>query len=105
MGEVDSLKIILFFLVLAGFFSGGFWIWAWIAGPAVRHLGKCWEEGRQRAEDTHLRGRAGVGAVGAGMAAPALPVIRDGTAAPLEVKIASAPEAPKKFTITGREIR
>jgi hypothetical protein len=25
------------------------YIWAWAMGPAVRHLGKKWEEGRQRA--------------------------------------------------------
>jgi len=45
MSDLDYVKIILGLVVLAGVLSVWFWIWAWIAGPAVRHLGKCWAQG------------------------------------------------------------
>ena len=48
MGNILLFPTIVLVLV-APFILLNTYLLAWICGPAIRHAGKCWEEGRMRA--------------------------------------------------------
>lgn len=81
------------------------YLWAWAAGPAVKYLGRKWEEGRQLADERRVRAwEQEYGGVRPNLLLgppirPAEPTAAPGPAAP------AAEEPRPQFTITGRQIR
>ena len=96
---------VLIFSAAAALFSLPlFWLWAWALGPAVKHLGQKWEEGKQQAKKSaseeiqaaYLRGinHALEGKIYLGPVTP-----------PPDARLTAGPPGPpRRHTITGREL-
>ena len=104
---METIGILSILVVFAGFLavlSVWFSLGAWIVGPAVKHLGQKWEEGKQQAKKSasediqaaYLRGinQALEGKIKLGPVTP-----------PPDARLtAGAPVEHKRHTITGREL-
>jgi hypothetical protein len=120
MEGLSVLAIIGVLFGVAALLSVWFSLWAWIVGPAVRHLARCAAEGwavglnRVRDQAAALPAARPLG-INVREVSPAMPeggltgqparTIQ--TPAPAAAKDGTAvvPAAPQKFTITGRPIR
>jgi len=105
MNELSVLRLLLMLFGLAAVLSVWFSVWAWIVGPAVRHLGKCWGQGLgqglRKPEET-------TGPWAAmhklGVLPPRVP--DEPVTPPILSRDTRTSTAPaRKFTITGKEIR
>jgi len=77
----------------------------WLLGPAIRRAGECWEQGRQRAisdrhHDLNNEYSRGLNDAWSGHVVPGVSVTPV-----LAPKVNTAPATPKRYTITGKEIR
>jgi hypothetical protein len=104
METIGILSILVIFAAFFAVLSVWFSLGAWIVGPAVKHLGQKWEEGKQQAKKSaseeiqaaYLRGinQALEGKIKLGPVTPQ----------PDEGNTAGPPGPPRRHTITGREL-
>ena len=104
MSGLSDLGILLVLFTLAALLSVGFSAWAWIVGPAIKHLGRKWAEGKlsvyvehrklldreyRRGVDDALEGR-----------------VHRKTVPPATLESGQAPDGAlrDRFTITGRRL-
>ena len=105
MSDLNWATAILALLALAGLLSVWFWIWAWIAGPAVRHLGKCWGQGLARGLANPEKATGPLTVMQkVGLLPPQVSPERTATPAPAPDEPAKVEPTPQ-YTITGRRIK
>lgn len=104
MGEMFAVGLI--FTAVAGLLSVPIsYIWALAAGPAVKHLGRKWEEGRQRAAGAGIKKQAQAEEVGWGSCMLCGEPISDVDGSCLNCGKPVASKPRPQYTITGRPIR
>jgi len=104
METIGILSILVIFAAFFAVLSVWFSLGAWIVGPAVKHLGQKWEEGKQQAKKSASEeiGRAYLRGVDDGVDGT---IKRFGaTPQPDEGNTAGPPGPPRRHTITGREL-
>ena len=105
MSDLNVLTLLAGLLMLGALVSFWFYVWAWIMGPAVRHLGKCWAQGWVQGLGKpyqHTGPAATLEKVGLLPPRVEGPVHTETIEAPAPAK---TQESTPQYTITGRRIR
>jgi len=105
MSELTTLGILLIFAAFVALLSVWFSLGAWILGPAVRHLGTCWEEGKMQAQNKVEQLSKGAYQVGVEDALTGRVRRAPVTPATFKPNTGTGTAPTPKFSITGREIR
>lgn len=104
MSDLNTLWILLGGFMLAALVSVGFSAWAWIVGPAIKHLGRKWEEGKYQAYEAHRQSLQREYQRGVDDALDGRVRREPVTPAASKTSTGTATVPLGKFSITGREI-
>jgi hypothetical protein len=103
--EILTPFLLFILIAFAPFVALNAYILVWLIGPAIRRAARCWEEGRQRASDDHRGTLQTVYTRGVNDALGVSPVRNPGATQLIDQKMTAPQGQPKRYTITGREVR